>query len=128
MESYYQRNKEKRLEYQRNYLAEQPADKKRLTQLYQQEYYQRRKAAGTIPKYIRKPRITRLPKAVVEEKPVVVEEKVNKTKLPRPYIKEERDFGLEYARHDQKQRLLENAPLGFYTRPPDANPFVIKWE
>jgi hypothetical protein len=132
MESYYQRNKEERLEYQKNYLATLPADKKRLSQLYQQEYYQRRRAAGWKPVYKKrestKQRITTLPKAIREKVSPVVEEKINKSKLPKPYIVEEKDFGLDYARHDQLQKLLQNAPQGFYTRPVDENPFVLTWD
>lgn len=130
MESYYQRNREKRLEYQKNYNATQPVDKKRLSQLYQQEYYQRRRAAGWKPKYTPRQKITILPKTVIQlpSLPEPSEPEVDQRKLPKPYIAEEQDFGLQYARHDQKQRLLENAPKGFYTRPPDANPFLMKWD
>jgi hypothetical protein len=136
--SFYERHQEERKEYQREYLANLPADKKQKMKLYHQEYYLKRKASGKIKKYIRKPpKITTLPPAVIAPPPPsnLTPSGLTKQKgigqgnrTPRQYMRYEKDYGLQYTSHYMEQKLLANAPLGFFQRPPDANPFLIKWD
>ena len=135
--SFYERHKEERKEYQRQRSVNLTEEKKQEIKLYQQEYYQRRKTSGLIKKYVRKPKkITTLPPAVIAPPPPsnLTPSGLTKQKgigqgnrTPRQYMRYEKDYGLQYTSHYMEQKLLANAPLGFFQRPPDANPFLINW-
>jgi hypothetical protein len=135
--SFYERHQEERKEYQRQRSANLTDEKRREMKLYHQEYYLKRKASGKIKKYIRKPqKITTLPPAVIAPPPSnLTPSGLTKQKgigqgnrTPRQYMRYEKDYGLQYTSHYMEQKLLANAPLGFFQRPPDANPFLIKWD
>ena len=134
--SFYERHKEERKEYQRQRSANLSPEKKQEMKLYQQEYYQRRRASGLIKKYVRKPKkITTLPPVVIAPPPsnltpsgLTKQKGIGKgNRTPRQYMRYEKDYGLQYTSHYMEQKLLANAPLGFFQRPPDANPFVLNW-
>jgi ribosomal protein L13E len=53
-----------------------------------------------------------------------------KVKIPREYYKTvvPEPFGFEHLNSTQKGILKTIAPSGWYERPPEENPFVLKWD